>query len=90
MFAKLFESDRFGQILVVMDRGDDGPQVTFSVEPTNLGVCSMAPGFDDTDEGWDRAEKLLTECDQAMAEKMAASIFSAAGVAASNSGGAAS
>lgn len=61
-FAKLFEFEDLGQVLVMLDRGDDGPEVRLYFKPDGLGVCSVAcsnfPG--DEDEQWDHAEKEFT------------------------------
>ncbi|EPZ0818876.1 hypothetical protein ACXJPO_000186 [Pseudomonas aeruginosa] len=58
-FAKLFEFEDLGQVLVMLDRGDDGPEVRLYFKPDGLGVCSVAcsnfPG--DEDEQWDYAER---------------------------------
>lgn len=61
-FAKLFEFEDLGQVLVMLDCGDDGPEVRLYFKPDGLGVCSVAcsnfPG--DEDEQWDHAEKGFT------------------------------
>lgn len=60
MFAKLFDSPRFGQLLIKMDAGEDGaPEVRFYYMPTSLGVCSCALGFNDTDAGWELSTQLF-------------------------------
>lgn len=41
-FAKLFEFEDLGQVLVMLDRGDDGPEVRLYFKPNGLGVCSVA------------------------------------------------
>ncbi|HEP9000241.1 TPA: hypothetical protein VDU89_006973, partial [Pseudomonas aeruginosa] len=41
-FAKLFEFEDLGQVLVMLDRGDDGPEVRLYFKPDGLGVCSVA------------------------------------------------
>ena len=54
MFAKIFDSSIFGQILVKRDVSEDSkPEVRFYFEPPELGVCSLAIGFADNDTGWD-------------------------------------
>ena len=62
-FAKLFEDETLGQILVKIDQdeGEDGfgPEIRFYVSPPNLGVCSIALKFDDDDEGWGNAEEVF-------------------------------
>ena len=55
-FAKLY-GDGDDQILVKIDESDDGaPEVRFYFQPLELGVCSLAIKFDDSDDGWDKAE----------------------------------
>jgi len=40
MFAKLYETEDHGQILVKLDAGDVGqPEVRYYFEPKSLGVC---------------------------------------------------
>ena len=62
-FAKLFETEEVGQILVKIDIGEEGkPEVRYFFEPENLGVCSMALSFkDDSDESWGDAEKAFNK-----------------------------
>ena len=67
-FAKLFETEEYGQILVMLDTGEEAkPEVRFSFMPKNLGVCSVALKFKDTDEGWDKAEAAFASFDEAKA-----------------------
>ena len=65
MFAKLFYSDQYGQILVKFDDGDNGPEVRFYFKPNNLGVCSCALEFtdDEKDIAWDKAETAFNKID---------------------------
>ncbi|MGC3519569.1 hypothetical protein ACPTJI_32895, partial [Pseudomonas aeruginosa] len=73
-FAKLFEFEDLGQVLVMLDRGDDGPEVRLYFKPNRLGVCSVAcsnfPG--DEDEQWDHAEKAFATVDSEGAHKLVA------------------
>ncbi|MCK1825986.1 hypothetical protein MX655_10575 [Pseudomonas aeruginosa] len=73
-FAKLFEFEDLGQVLVMLDRGDDGPEVRLYFKPDGLGVCSVAcsnfPG--DEDEQWDYAEKGFATVDSEGAHKIVA------------------
>lgn len=56
-FAKLYETD-LGQILVIMDLDSEGrPALITSFTPENFGVCKLALSFEDSDEGWMRAEE---------------------------------
>jgi len=64
-FAKLFETEKYGQILVVLDDVDDCACVTFSFMPEGLGVCSAAPKFGDN---WGRASTFFDNVNEASAE----------------------
>ena len=44
-FAKLFEFEDLGQVLVKLDDGDDGPEVRTYFVPDGFGVCSIAMTF---------------------------------------------
>lgn len=55
-FAKLFRADDTGQVLVVLDEGDEGPEIRISFKPNGFGVCSMKLSFKDSDAGWEKAE----------------------------------
>lgn len=58
-FAKLFEFEDLGQVLVKLDDGDDGPEVRTYFVPDGFGVCSIAMTFksDEQDDNWAKAEK---------------------------------
>lgn len=57
MFAKLFGHDN-DQVLMKLDTGKEGnPEVRVFFEPEGLGVCSWALEFEDSEDGWDKAEK---------------------------------
>lgn len=67
MFCKLFETQKYGQLLLVLDKDeeqDDYPALTLSFQPPNLGVCNVKMSFDpnkDEDMCWNLAEKTLAE-----------------------------
>lgn len=67
-FAKLFET-KIGQVLCVldMDGDEDGPAITFTCKPKNLGLCNTKLNFLDTDEG----EQAAQRCFNSITEKMA-------------------
>ena len=51
MFAKLFNTEQHGQILVKIDTDDEyKTEVRFWFEPDNLGVCSMALKYANEDD----------------------------------------
>lgn len=63
-FAKLFGNDD-NQVLVKLDTSEDGgPEVRFFVKPDGLGVCSQAAEYEDSDEGWDKAEAFFAGIDE--------------------------
>lgn len=69
-FAKLFELEEIGQVLVKLDEEDNGPEVRIYFMPKGLGVCSSAFSFsDDEDESaWDKAEEAFAMVDAEKAE----------------------
>lgn len=76
MFAKLYETPEYGQILVKLDVHPDEntPEVRYYIQPHNLGVCSYALGWPDTDEGWDKAEQWFALVDEEDAREKANTI----------------
>lgn len=62
-FAKLFRADDTGQVLVVLDEGDKGPEISISFKPEGLGVCSTKLKFKDSAEGWQEAEDAFSKID---------------------------
>lgn len=66
MFAKLYETD-LGQILVKKDEGKTGPEVRFFFKPEDLGVCSVAVSFDNTEDGRNKADVAFEKIDKAIA-----------------------
>lgn len=76
-FAKLYETEKFGQILVKIDHAPDGnePEVRFHIMPPNLGVCSFALSWLDNDPSWDKAEKYFEEVNENKAIEMAQKII---------------
>jgi len=78
-FCKLFESETHGQILVKLDRNEEGnPEVRLFVSPEGLGVCSLAAWYSDDDEGWDKAEEWFGRIDQTKAIEHTKILFCAA------------
>lgn len=63
-FAKLFQYDDIGQVLVVIDQTEDaekvGPEIRFSFTAPGLGICAVKMNFPDTEEGWDKAEEIFS------------------------------
>jgi hypothetical protein len=69
-FAKLFgEGDE--QILVMLQSDDEGkPEIRTFFQPPDLGVCSIAIAFDDSDRGWALAEEGFRKMDEPKARTM--------------------
>jgi hypothetical protein len=62
-FAKLFENEKLGQILVKIDCSDEDnfeAEVRVYFEPEEFGVCSTAFSFD----SWDKAEEAFDKLDE--------------------------
>lgn len=72
MFAKLYETEEAGQILVKLDDGDDGAEVRFYFEPPQLGVCSVALNWSEREahEQWEKADKIFESITQEKALKV--------------------
>lgn len=71
-FAKLFETDYHGQILVVLQRGENGnPELQWSIKPQGFDVCTVSFTYQDTDAAWDTAQALLDDFTQEDAVKIA-------------------
>ena len=65
-FAKLYEFEDIGQVLVKLDTGDDGVDVRFFFKPEELGACSLAMTFKRSERGdeWDKAERAFNLVDE--------------------------
>lgn len=67
-FAKLYESELTGQILVLNDTNDDGdPTVRFTFQPKGLGLCSIGQTFKNTDEGCNHCDEFFNSVDEDLA-----------------------
>jgi hypothetical protein len=75
-FAKIFELET-GQVLAKLDAHEGEPELRWYAQPPELGVCSIAISFKNTDEGWDLAEKAFADANEATARAAMASILSA-------------
>lgn len=78
MFAKLFESEKYGQIAVIVQDDEEGnPEIRFFAEPPNYGVCSIAISyFDGPDKsGLEYAKGTLKGMNLEWAENIVKSIY---------------
>jgi hypothetical protein len=75
-FCKLFDSERYGQLLLMRQESDhDGMEIRCFAQPPGLGVCSVAIGFGDTDAGDGMCDEVFDTIDQAAAERMVKQLF---------------
>ena len=72
-FAKLYETS-VGQILVVLRRGDEGHEITFTfdMEPYGLGLCEVKVGYSDSDADGDKAQSMFDWITEAYASSVVA------------------
>lgn len=49
-FAKLYRADDIGQVLVMLESGDEGPELAIKFKPAGLGVCAVKLGFPDSED----------------------------------------
>lgn len=86
-FAKLYETDSFGQILVMIDEfNDDGPSVRISFKPEGLGVCNLSLGNWTQDkedsEKLEAAEKFFDSMTEEKAVKAVSGVYEQLGIGA--------
>lgn len=75
-FAKLFETEEYGQIVVIKCDGEDGePSIEFKAKPNSMGVCTTRISFKDTDAGWDAQDKAFEAITEDEAKAGVADIF---------------
>ena len=57
-FAKLFESEEYGQVLVINDKdSEDLPALVIKFTAEGLGVCEACLSYvDDSDESYDKRD----------------------------------
>ena len=74
-FAKLYETEELGQVLVTLDSCDefDGMEIRYYFMPKDMGVCSAAMQFKsksgDLDFACDKAEAAFEKVDEEQALK---------------------
>lgn len=78
-FAKLFDRPGYGQVLAKLDLHDGKPELRWYVQPPEMGVCSFALGFEDTDDGWDAAERAFEAAGAEQADAAGRALFAAIG-----------
>lgn len=72
-FAMLIEDPEIGQVVVMQQRGDEGPEIAIYFDPgiDGMGVCNTNIGFNDDEDGWDKADCAFERFDDDMAVNMA-------------------
>lgn len=63
MFAKLYETQEHGQILVMLDANEEGePVIKYCCQPEGLGLCHVqSPPFENSENGWFIAEQTFKD-----------------------------
>jgi len=79
MFAKIFETEKYGQILVKFDESDENtPEIRFYFKPTDMGVCSLAAQYKDTEKDRELSRDYFEKVDEfsaiAVIDKAAAAL----------------
>lgn len=60
MFARLFESEKYGQMVAIKDESDQGtPEVHFIGETPNGVRISLNAGWNDDDSGWAKQKETI-------------------------------
>lgn len=76
IFAKLFISEKYGQLVAMSQENDEGaPEVRVFCQPPEMGVCSAALTFKDTDKGFDDRDAVFSKFDVEKAEVLAEQII---------------
>ena len=71
-FAKIFNSDSYGQIVVLKDEDLDGiPSLKFMIRPEGFNTCMMGTSFTDDDIGYEKLDKAFDETSLQFAESFA-------------------
>lgn len=68
-FARAFGTGD-DQVVVIMQAGDEGPELRAFAQPKGLGVCSIAVSYTDDDAGWDKCEEQFALIDESRARWM--------------------
>ncbi|MGD9809673.1 MAG: hypothetical protein AB7E76_02665 [Deferribacterales bacterium] len=74
-FAKLYETEKYGQILVLKEDHEDEPSISVKVRPEGLGGASFSFNYNDSDEGIEELCRCFDEFTQEAAEEAAEFIF---------------
>jgi hypothetical protein len=80
-FAKLFQFEDIGQVLLTIDASEEpntyGPEIKITFKPKNLGVCAvkLSNFGKDEDEAWVKGEDSFVAMDEAFAYKTAKKVI---------------
>jgi hypothetical protein len=68
-FAKIFESDKYGQIAAINYEEENGnPAIQLFFKPKILGVCKLSISFPDTNNGLDKCDQSFNSLTVELAE----------------------
>lgn len=68
-FTKLFESDKYGQILILQDQTD--PKLSIMVYPEGFGIITLSNEY----ESFEDCDDVFDSIDSDMANELASGIF---------------
>ncbi len=78
-FAKIFNSEKFGQICVIWQESDSediGMEIRFFCQPEGFGVCSAALSYENSEDGYALSENAFNnKVDLELSEKAASQLF---------------
>lgn len=74
IFAKIFNSQKFGQILVKRDSEDDEPNVTISYHTEQTGLLNITIGFDKHDQSEAQRDTLFNRLDESKIDELLAQV----------------
>lgn len=70
-FAKLYETEEWGQILIVFDTEDGMPRVSTRCHVPGIGVANFKIVLPNNEEGWEQAERMFHAIDEPRAVTLA-------------------
>ena len=76
-FAKLFDTKRFGQICVISsdDNDESKPEIRLYFKPEDMGICSQAIIFEDTEECYQNRDKAFNLMKEEVAELLIEKVY---------------
>lgn len=81
MFAKIYNTADFGQVLLMKDEDDNGaPELVVACQPKGFGTCKLKFGYSDDEDGWNKLDEAFETLGFEFAYKGAAQMHEMLGV----------